>query len=79
MRTVHHRRFLIHRLFQFFDPYGITNEVDKSLLKESVKVTAEKALPTQRSENLVAGSPRQVLKTVKAACADCPEAAGTGG
>jgi membrane associated rhomboid family serine protease len=44
----------------------ITNEVDKRLLKESVKVTAEKALPTERTEDLVAGSPRQVLKTVTA-------------
>jgi len=52
----------------------ITNEVDKSLLKESVKVTAHKALPSHETESLVQGTPRQVLQTLKDACEGCAQA-----
>lgn len=50
----------------------ITNEVDKRLLKESVKVAARsEKLPRDRSEDIAKGSPRQVLHDVKEACAEC--------
>lgn len=49
----------------------ITNEVDKRLLKESVKVAAKKALSTRQSEQIVEGSPRQVLEGIKEACEGC--------
>ena len=50
----------------------ITNEVDKRLLKESVKVAASgKTLPMEQSERIIEGSPRQVLQDVKAACQGC--------
>jgi len=49
----------------------ITNEVDKRLLKESVKVAAKRALPTRESEQIVEGSPRQVLEGIKEACESC--------
>jgi amino acid transporter len=50
----------------------ITNEVDKRLLKESVKVAASgKSLPKDQSERIIAGSPRQVLQDVKEACEAC--------
>jgi hypothetical protein len=44
----------------------ITNEVDKRLLKESVKVAARSdKLPIERTEYITNGSPRQVLHDVK--------------
>lgn len=47
----------------------ITNEVDKRLLKESVKVAASgKMLPREQSEQIIEGSPRKVLQDVKEAC-----------
>jgi hypothetical protein len=50
----------------------ITNEVDKRLLKESVKVAANsEKLPKEQSEHIAQGSPRQVLHGVKEACAQC--------
>ena len=50
----------------------ITNEVDKRLLKESVKVAARsEKLPKERSDYIAKGSPRQVLHDVKEACAEC--------
>ena len=50
----------------------ITNEVDKRLLKESVKVAASsKPLPMKQSEQIIEGSPRQVLQDVKEACQSC--------
>jgi hypothetical protein len=50
----------------------ITNEVDKRLLKESVKVAANnKALPMEQTEELVEGTPRQVLQGIKKACQEC--------
>ena len=49
----------------------ITNEVDKRLLKESVKVAAKKALPTEQAEQIADGSPRQVLQGIKEACEGC--------
>jgi hypothetical protein len=56
----------------------ITNEVDKRLLKESVKVAASgKTLPAKQSEQIIEGSPRQVLRDVKEACADCRSEAQT--
>jgi len=57
----------------------ITNEVDKRLLKESVKVAARKAAPSEDLATMIAGSPRQVLKTVKEACVECPAPAGARG
>ena len=42
----------------------ITNEADKRLLKESVKVAAAKDLPTEQCEEIVKRSPRQVLEAV---------------
>jgi len=48
----------------------ITNEVDKRLLKESVKVAASsERMPLEQSENIAKGSPRQVLRGVKGASA----------
>jgi hypothetical protein len=45
----------------------ITNEVDKKLLKESVKVAGPKKLSTEVCEKLVAGSPLQILQRVEQA------------
>jgi hypothetical protein len=42
----------------------ITNEADKRLLKESVKVAAAKDLPKAACEEIVKRSPRQVLEAV---------------
>jgi len=56
----------------------ITNEVDKRLLKETVKVAVESdKLPKERAEHITEGSARQVLREVKEACAECqlPQAA----
>lgn len=56
----------------------ITNEVDKRLLKETVKVAVEsEKLPKERAEHITEGSARQVLHEVKEACAQCeaPQAA----
>ena len=47
----------------------ITSEVDKRLLKESVKVAVNSnKLPKEKSEHITEGSPRQVLHDVKEAC-----------
>ena len=43
----------------------ITNEVDKKLLKESVKIAGTKKLSMEECERLVAGSPLQVLQRVE--------------
>jgi hypothetical protein len=43
----------------------ITSEVDKRLLKESVKTASTKTRSPEECERLVQGSPRQVLKRVK--------------
>jgi len=45
----------------------ITNEADKRLLKESVKVAAEKQLPKRECEEIVKASPRRVLEAVTSA------------
>lgn len=45
----------------------LTNEADKRLLKESVKVAAEKALPREHCEEIVKKSPRRVLEEVSVA------------
>lgn len=45
----------------------ITNEVDKKLLKESVKVAGSKTLNSEECEQLVRGSALQVLDRVEAA------------
>jgi hypothetical protein len=42
----------------------ITNEADKRLLKESVKVASEKDLPRAECEEIVKRSPRRVLEAV---------------
>jgi hypothetical protein len=50
----------------------ITSEVDKRLLKESVKVAVNSnKLPKEKSEHITEGSPRQVLHDVKEACDTC--------
>ena len=50
----------------------ITNEVDKRLLKETVKVAVNsKQLPKEQAEHITEGSPRQVLHEVKRACEIC--------
>jgi hypothetical protein len=50
----------------------ITNEVDKRLLKESVRVAANsEKMPKDRSEYIAKGSARQVLHDVKVASAQC--------
>jgi hypothetical protein len=50
----------------------ITNEVDKRLLKESVKVAATgKPLTLEQSEQIIEGSPREVLQGVTEACVGC--------
>ena len=47
----------------------ITNEVDKRLLKESVKVAATgKPIALEQSERIVEGSPREVLQEVSRVC-----------
>ena len=45
----------------------ITNEADKRLLKESVKVAASKDFSREKAEAIVSGSPLEILKDVKAA------------
>lgn len=45
----------------------ITNEVDKRLLKETVKVAAQKDLTSQECERLINAPARQVLKSVQQA------------
>jgi hypothetical protein len=45
----------------------ITNEADKKLLKESVKVAGEKDLPREHCEEIVKKSPRRVLEAVEMA------------
>jgi uncharacterized membrane protein YagU involved in acid resistance len=42
----------------------ITNEADKQLLRESVNVAAAKAIPQNKVQEIVSGSPRQVLENV---------------
>lgn len=42
----------------------ITNEADKRLLKESVKVAATKDVPRERTQQIVSESPLQMLKTL---------------
>jgi hypothetical protein len=50
----------------------ITNEVDKRLLKETVKVAVStEKLPKERAEHITDGSARQVLHDVKEACTIC--------
>jgi hypothetical protein len=44
----------------------ITNETDKLLLRESVKVAASKDVPQGKVDEIATGTPLQVLKTVKA-------------
>src|SRR5499427_7352055 len=52
----------------------ITNEVDKRLLKETVKVAVRsEKLPDARAERITEGSARKVLHDVKQACENCPE------
>lgn len=45
----------------------ITSEVDKQLLKESVKVVAHKNIDEKDCERIVEAPPRQILKAVKRA------------
>ncbi len=45
----------------------ISNEVDKKLLKESVKIAGSKKLTPEECEKLVAGSALQVLRRVEEA------------
>lgn len=45
----------------------ITNEVDKRLLKESVKVASQKDLPPEECAELVNAPARQVLQAMKSA------------
>jgi hypothetical protein len=45
----------------------ITNEADKRLLRESVKVAASKDVSKEKAEEIVSGTPLEVLKGVKAA------------
>ena len=50
----------------------ITNEVDKRLLKETVKVAVStEKLPKERAAHITDGSARQVLHDVQEACAIC--------
>jgi hypothetical protein len=49
----------------------ITNEVDKRFLRESIKLATKKTLPSQKSEQIIEGSPRQVLEGIKEACEGC--------
>jgi len=52
----------------------ITNEVDKRLLKETVKVAVKsEKLSDARAERITEGSARKVLHDVKQACENCPE------
>ena len=53
----------------------ITNEVDKRLLKETVKVAVKSdRLPEERSEHITEGSARRVLHEVREACEKCAQA-----
>ena len=45
----------------------ITNEADKRLLRESVNVAAVKNIPADRVQEIVSGSPLQVLENVTSA------------
>jgi hypothetical protein len=42
----------------------ITNEADKRLLKESVKVAASKDVPPEKAQSIASGTPLEVLQTV---------------
>lgn len=42
----------------------ITNEADKSLLKESVKVASTKVLSKEKSEQIMSGAPAEVLRNI---------------
>jgi hypothetical protein len=42
----------------------LTNEVDKKLLKESVKLAGRKNLTPEQCEELIQGQPRQILEAV---------------
>jgi hypothetical protein len=46
----------------------ITNEVDKQILKESVKIAAASPAPVEHPDELVKGPALQVLDRVQAAC-----------
>jgi hypothetical protein len=45
----------------------ITNEADKRILKESVKVAASKDVPKETADEIASGTPLEVLKSLKAA------------
>jgi hypothetical protein len=45
----------------------ITNEADKRLLKESVRVAASKDVSKEKAEEIAYGTPLDVLRSVKAA------------
>jgi hypothetical protein len=45
----------------------ITNEADKRLLRESVNVAAVKNIPMDRVQEIVSGSPLQVLENISSA------------
>jgi hypothetical protein len=45
----------------------ITNEADKRLLRESVNVAAVKNIPMDRVQEIVSGSPLQVLENITSA------------
>ena len=45
----------------------ITNEADKRLLRESVNVAAVKNIPVDRVQEIVSGSPLQVLENITSA------------
>jgi hypothetical protein len=49
----------------------ITNEVDKRLLRESIKVAAKQTLPAEQSDQIAEGPARQVLQGIKQACEGC--------
>jgi hypothetical protein len=44
----------------------ITNEADKRLLKESIKVAATKEVSKEKADEILSGTPLEVLKSVKA-------------
>ena len=49
----------------------ITNKVDKRLLKKGVRVAATKSLPQEQTENMMKGTPREVLQEIKDSCRSC--------
>jgi hypothetical protein len=79
MRSVHHRRFLIHRLFQFFDPTGIFLGVVTDLVEVfrlgTAKVEENLAFRRYLSAHHYPDEPFQILASEVQQHVDCTSCA----